>query len=161
MLFDGAAASLVKLLAVPSRPSQPTHFQAKRPVHGSGVRKDQLNKRKLANIRSAHFARLPTEIHDMIFRQVRRAHTHVKWTRNPLSYKKYAGEDKGMIDVLHLSLTSTRLWAIGRIHIEDFYRGQLGRWAGTKIVALSACAGACQTGACQTGGNPPGLFSKE
>jgi hypothetical protein len=154
ILFNGSAEGLMKLLVVPIRP----------PVVES-------QRGWTAQNRSRHDGReeraklclydLPTEIHHLIFTQLRTPEINsppspippTRWSP-PDSDDGYDEADE-MLDVFNLALTCRHFWHVGRTHLEDYYMSQLGRWAGENIVAVGWFRPD------ETGDNPPGLFSKK
>ncbi|KAF7547348.1 hypothetical protein G7Z17_g7790 [Cylindrodendrum hubeiense] len=110
VLFGASPDVLVRLLAVPVRPRNPSIAGCKR-YHRRAESKIS-DDRAVIN-KSITFSGLPTEVHLLIFANI-----------------------ESMQDVVCLGLTSRYFWSLGRDRMYAIYTSFLGRWANKNIVCV-------------------------
>lgn len=152
IFFEGSAAALVRLLAVPVRPQNPSAIpiasSAAQMATGDSLQKAQQGNQKNRQAdsealvgapehkqrktrdwtKTLTLSNLPPEIHHLIF--------------DDLGY---------IVDTICFGLTSRYFWTFAEKLVFDYYASFLGRWAGKNIVCVGEDV--------EPGDYPPGLFS--
>ncbi|KAL7621873.1 hypothetical protein AAE478_007373 [Parahypoxylon ruwenzoriense] len=111
ILFDGSAADLVRLLAVPIRRQAHTSYPLCRKL--AEMRQGNSDDKVYHHSRRATISHLPLEGLCLIF----------SYLEDPQ-------------DIIHLGLAGPRFWAVALDYMDAYYSSLLGRWAGKNIVCV-------------------------
>ncbi|KAK3365123.1 hypothetical protein B0T24DRAFT_670531 [Lasiosphaeria ovina] len=182
ILFDGSAMELVRLLAVPVRPQNPSetasstpaqarngHFTTTTQIASHGAAKDmdgmkERPKRKAESevITSSSQRHKQAKTKDGDNRaDTDHSVTDHSVTDRPVTFSTLPPEVHRLIftciecieDVFRLGLANRYFWSIGRECMHDYFTSSLGGWANENIVCVGEDV--------KPGDYPPGLFSAE